>query len=122
VGACIVAVSLIVAITITIITATTTTTTTITTTTTTNTTIIIIIIIIINIIVVNIIEQDIISVDCSIADVIFMFLVPSCLDYLSSNNLNTCKKGTRIVCYKFPLPGISTININISNISIIIIF
>ena len=53
---------------------------------------------------INIIENDILCVDVSKFDVIFMFLVPSCLEYLSLNNLQTCKKGTRIVCYKFPLP------------------
>lgn len=54
---------------------------------------------------VTILDQDILTVDCSIATVIFMFLVPSCLEYLSANNLKNCKTGTRIVCYKFPLPG-----------------
>ena len=55
------------------------------------------------------------------ATCIFMFLVPSCLEYLSLNNLKGCKKGTRIVCYKFPLPGkIFTFN-NYYNCVILII-
>lgn len=53
---------------------------------------------------INIIELDILCIDLSKYDVIFMFLVPSCLEYLSLNNLRNCKKGSRIICYKYPLP------------------
>jgi tRNA A58 N-methylase Trm61 len=53
---------------------------------------------------VTITEADILDVNYSDASVICLFLTPSCLQFLSDRLKNNCKSGTRIICYKFPLP------------------
>ena len=50
-------------------------------------------------------ERDIMTVDLSLPTVFVIFLVPSCLQVLSPMFQTQCKKGTKIVCYKFPLPA-----------------
>lgn len=54
---------------------------------------------------VDIIQEDILNVDYTKATIIFIFLVPSCLKVLSPILKAQCTKGTRIICYNFPLPS-----------------
>ncbi|CAM9269464.1 unnamed protein product, partial [Ectocarpus fasciculatus] len=51
-----------------------------------------------------IVEGDIMSADFSVATVIYIFLVPSCLQALSPLLLKKALPGTRIVSYHFPFP------------------
>jgi len=53
---------------------------------------------------VSIICTDILNADISAANVIFTFLVPSCMINLSEKFLGLCSPGTLIISYKFPLP------------------
>jgi len=55
---------------------------------------------------ITIIEGDVATGNFTAASVIIIFLVPSCLAVLSPLLKQQCVRGTRIVCYKFPLPRI----------------
>ncbi len=48
--------------------------------------------------------RDILEVDLSPADILTVFLTPSCLEFLSPRFKQQCKPGSKIICYKFPLP------------------
>jgi len=54
---------------------------------------------------VNIQLQDIVDIDVSSATVVCLFLVPSCLEVLSTKFKEQCAPGTRICCFKYPLPA-----------------
>ena len=53
---------------------------------------------------VDVINMDALHTELSIASVVSIFLVPSCLQVLSPK-LRCCQPGTRIVNIKFPLPA-----------------
>merc|ERR1711991_225508 len=54
---------------------------------------------------VDIVAADALYVDPSLASVITIFLVPSCLEVLSPKLKALCKSGTKILNIKFPLPA-----------------
>ena len=54
---------------------------------------------------VEIFEQDIIDYDLSRATVVFTFLVPNCMEALSTRLKTQLTTGSRIIAYKFGLPS-----------------
>jgi len=50
-------------------------------------------------------EGDILNVDLSTASVIFIFLVPSCLEVLEPRLRASLDSGCRIICYKYGFPS-----------------